>query len=238
LPYAVSLQIYFSSSKLELNLNNDKINKLNSYSQAAIDEAENILGMPARQIALSGYKIFTYQDEVKQEALANAIKKQDVSCDSAGIVIENDKCAIISAIDLIKNFFVSDEILKFLKRKAQLYSLFSVVFFMQREKIDITDSTKNQLAEFVKLYSIFDNNMDLSLNVSNDEKKIFDWLKKYKLASSEGLNKHTNRMIRYNVLKDFLFSNAPETENIQTSLYNKMSALSSSSTNAEPDIDE
>lgn len=173
-------------------------------------------------------------DQTDQRALNQAYEDLQNNYTDA----ENDKCAIISAIDLIRNFFVSDEILKFLKRKAQLYSLFSVVFFMQREKIDITDSTKNQLAEFVKLYSIFDNNMDLSLNVSDDEKRIFDWLKKYKLASSEGLNKHTNRMIRYNVLKDFLFSNAPETENIQTSLYNKMSALSSSSTNAEPDINE
>ncbi len=173
-------------------------------------------------------------DQTDQRALNQAYEDLQNNYTDA----ENDKCAIISAIDLIKNFFVSDEILKFLKRKAQLYSLFSVVFFMQREKIDITDSTKNQLAEFVKLYSIFDNNMDLSLNVSDDEKRIFDWLKKYKLASSEGLNKHTNRMIRYNVLKDFLFSNAPETENTQTSLYNKMLALSSSSTNAEPDIDE
>ena len=173
-------------------------------------------------------------DQTDQRALNQAYEDLQNNYTDA----ENDKCAIISAIDLIKNFFVSDEILKFLKRKAQLYSLFSVVFFMQREKIDITDSTKNQLAEFVKLYSIFDNNMDLSLNVSDDEKRIFDWLKKYKLASSEGLNKHTNRMIRYNVLKDFLFSNAPETENTQTSLYNKMLTLSSSSTNAEPDIDE
>lgn len=173
-------------------------------------------------------------DQTDQRALNQAYEDLQNNYTDA----ENDKCAIISAIDLIKNFFVSDEILKFLKRKAQLYSLFSVVFFMQREKIDITDFTKNQLAEFVKLYSIFDNNMDLSLNVSDDEKRIFDWLKKYKLASSEGLNKHTNRMIRYNVLKDFLFSNTPKTENIQTSLYNKMSALSSSSTNAESDIDE
>ncbi len=40
--------------------------------------------------------------------------------------------------------------------------------------------------------------------LSDEEKNIYDMLKKYKLASSEGLNKHTNRMIRYNVLKDFL----------------------------------
>lgn len=109
----ISVETYNNSKnkKLELNLNNDKINKLNSYSQAAIDEAENILGMPARQIALSGYKIFTYQDEVKQEALANALKKQDVSCDSAGIVIENDKCAISA--------YIGDSSYKILEAKRQ-----------------------------------------------------------------------------------------------------------------------
>ncbi len=191
-----------------------------------------------KDVEFCGSLVLLYRQGIIDQTDQRALNQAYEDLQNNYIDAENDKCAIISAIDLIKNFFVSDEILKFLKRKAQLYSLFSVVFFMQREKIDITDSTKNQLAEFVKLYSIFDNNMDLSLNVSNDEKKIFDWLKKYKLASSEGLNKHTNRMIRYNVLKDFLFSNAPETENIQTSLYNKMSALSSSSTNAEPDIDE
>ena len=37
-------------------------------------------------------------------------------------------------------------------------------------------------------------------------------VKKYKLASSEGLNKHTNRMIRYNVMKDFLFGLTDELE--------------------------
>ena len=45
--------------------------------------------------------------------------------------------------------------------------------------------------------------MDMDGKLSDEEKNIYDMLKKYKLASSEGLNKHTNRMIRYNVLKDF-----------------------------------
>ena len=191
-----------------------------------------------KDVEFCGSLVLLYRQGIIDQTDQRALNQAYEDLQNNYIDAENDKCAIISAIDLIKNFFVSDEILKFLKRKAQLYSLFSVVFYMQREKKDITDSTKNQLAEFVKLYSIFDNNMDLSLNVSDDEKRIFDWLKKYKLASSEGLNKHTNRMIRYNVLKDFLFSNAPETENTQTSLYNKMLTLSSSSTNAEPDIDE
>lgn len=50
---------------------------------------------------------------------------------------------------------------------------------------------------------------------------IYDMLKKYKLASSEGLNKHTNRMIRYNVLKDFL-CDKKNTDDIQAGLYDKI----------------
>ena len=51
---------------LSLNINNEPKNKLNSYSQSAIDEAVSILKIPARQIALKGYKIYTYQNQQKQ----------------------------------------------------------------------------------------------------------------------------------------------------------------------------
>lgn len=81
-----------------LTLNTDKINRLNSYSQGALDEAEMILGLPVRQIALNGYKIFTYQNQEKQVTLENAIKSQNIESDSAGIVIDNDKCAISAYI--------------------------------------------------------------------------------------------------------------------------------------------
>ena len=97
--------------KIELKLNKDKINKLNSYSESAINEAEKILGIPARQIALSGYKIYTYQDEEKQNALEEAIKSQNVNCDSAGIVIDNEKCAISA--------YIGDSIFKVLDAKRQ-----------------------------------------------------------------------------------------------------------------------
>ena len=79
------------SSDIKLNINSERKNRLNSYSQASIDEAEDILGIPARQIALKGYKIYTYQNEEKQKALNDALKAQDVNCDYAGIVINNLK---------------------------------------------------------------------------------------------------------------------------------------------------
>lgn len=96
----INVQTYnISKDKpIELNLNTNKINRLNSYSQASIDEAEEILGIPARQIAIKGYKIFTYQNEEKQQALENAISSQNIQSDSAGIVIDNDKCVITAYV--------------------------------------------------------------------------------------------------------------------------------------------
>ncbi len=44
----------------------------------------------------------------------------------------------------------------------------------------------------------------------------------YKLASSEGLNKQINRMIRFNTLKNFLFNGDSEYINSQKSLFKKM----------------
>ena len=100
--------------KIELKLNKDKINKLNSYSESAINEAEKILGIPARQIALSGYKIYTYQDEEKQNALEEAIKSQNVNCDSAGIVIDNEGRTVTVDGKLVELSFREYELLKYL----------------------------------------------------------------------------------------------------------------------------
>lgn len=58
-----------------------------------------------------------------------------------------------------------------------------------------------------------------------EEKVLFDWLKKYKLASSEGLNKHTNRMIRFNVMKDFLFQVSEERCVAEQELFKKMKEI-------------
>lgn len=121
----------------------------------------------------------------------------------------------------MRKFIEDDDILKFVKRKAQLYTVFSVIFFLQRDDEKVTETHVEKLKNFVKLYSVFDNDMDMDGKLSDDEKNIYDMLKKYKLASSEGLNKHTNRMIRYNVLKDFL-CDEKNSDDIQTALYDKI----------------
>lgn len=95
----ISTQDYISAkdNSLKLNLSSQKQNKLNSYSQACLDEASNLLSLPAKQIALNGYKIYTYQDEEKQKSLEKAIAQVDTQeNDHAGIVLDNDKSAVIA----------------------------------------------------------------------------------------------------------------------------------------------
>ena len=170
-------------------------------------------------------------DQTDQSALNQAYEELQIDYKDA----ERDKVAVCAAIETISLFFVSDSVTKFLRRKAQLYTLFSVVFYMQRENIEIEQCQKDHLESFVKLYSIFDNDMDLTGEISDQEKTLFDWLKKYKLASSEGLNKHTNRMIRYNVMKDFLFGLTDELEAAQLTLYEKMQANSTVVVKEDPE---
>ena len=169
-------------------------------------------------------------DQTDQSALNQAYEELQVGYKDA----EQDKEAVCAAIETIATFFISDNVTKFLRRKAQLYTLFSVVFYMHRENIAVEQCQKDRLEYFVKLYSVFNNDMDLSGEISDSEKILFDWLKKYKLASSEGLNKHTNRMIRYNVMKDFLFGLTDELEEAQSTLYEKMQATSTD--NVEEDL--
>ncbi|MBQ6265375.1 MAG: DUF262 domain-containing protein [Clostridia bacterium] len=161
-------------------------------------------------------------DQTDQSALNQAYEELQTGYSDA----ESDKEAVCKAIDAVPQFFVSEEVSKFLKKKTQLYTLFSVIFYMQRNGLDVDENLLNRFQSFVKLYSVFSNDMDLADQIGEDEKTLFDWLKKYKLASSEGLNKHTNRMIRFNVLKDFMFGLTPALQTAEDELYSKMLAAS------------
>ena len=81
---------------INLNINTERKNKLNSYSQASIDEAEKILHLPAQQIALQGYKIYTYQNEKLQNDLSDSINSVKIESDFAGIVIDNPSHGVVA----------------------------------------------------------------------------------------------------------------------------------------------
>jgi len=75
---------------ISLSITPHKASKINSYSQASIDEAAKLLGITPKQLAIGHYKIHTYFDEEKQKALCNAFESNPVeNLSSAGIVIDN-----------------------------------------------------------------------------------------------------------------------------------------------------
>ena len=69
--------------------------------------------------------------------------------------------------------------------------------------IDVSESVIQMFSAFENCYTIFKNEYDLQ-GETEAERKILEYLKKYKLASSEGVNKLSNRMIRFEVLKKVL----------------------------------
>lgn len=48
---------------------------------------------------------------------------------------------------------------------------------MQREDISLEEEHKLNLERFVQMYSVFENDMDLSGKINDTEKRLFDWLK-------------------------------------------------------------
>ena len=157
-------------------------------------------------------------DQTDQKALNEAYEDFQVGYKDA----ETDKKFIYKAIDLVSNFFVEKSVKKFLRRKAQLYTLFSVVFSMIRDKKSVDSTIIKSFGKFVTMYSLFSNDLPFEDKLTTSESNIFEQLQKYKLASSEGLNKHTNRMIRFNVLREFLFINSKVVLNSEDTLFEKM----------------
>ena len=105
---------------------------------------------------------------------------------------------IMKAIDIISSM-VDKTTLSFISKKAQMYTLFCVAFKMLEKGIDDYLAFYEKFKAFVGVYNKFRNEFDL---VYEDEKtaELFADIKKYKLASSEGINKIANRIIRYETL--------------------------------------
>ena len=97
---AISEDTYLKTKEKPICLNSiSKIkNVRNFYEEATLDEAEKLLGMTENQIALAGYKIFTYQDAKDQKSLHDTISnleyydKNDFGniADGVSIVIDNN----------------------------------------------------------------------------------------------------------------------------------------------------
>lgn len=105
---------------------------------------------------------------------------------------------IIEAMELIKSWSNKDTI-SFISKKAQMYTMFCIALRLLKDSIENTDIIKNKIKKFIMAYNLFKNEYEMSFE---DEKltNLYEAIKKYKLASSEGINKYQNRMIRYEQL--------------------------------------
>ncbi len=122
-------------------------------------------------------------DQTDQKALNQAYEDLQENYSSA----EEDKEMIINAIS-IADKFIDNDTKRFLQRKAQLYTLFSLVFYFIREERLWDDNYLSRFKSFISLYEKFSNEFELPDGSTQNEKLSFDLLKKYKLASSEGRN--------------------------------------------------
>lgn len=111
---------------------------------------------------------------------------------------------ITDAMTIIEKL-IDSETLAFISKKVQIYSLFSIAMEMSTLGKTFSDEVKLRFIRFCSVYTKFKNEYVYESNIDRF-KVVYDKIKQYKLASSEGVNKVKNRMIRFDILWDILFS--------------------------------
>lgn len=107
------------------------------------------------------------------------------------------KNKILKAMSVIDDI-IDKTTISFISKKAQMYTLFCVIFKMFEEEKTFDDFFE-KVKVFVSAYSKFRN--EFTLEYEDDlTASIYADIKKYKLASSEGINKVSNRTIRFEIL--------------------------------------
>lgn len=155
-------------------------------------------------------------DQQTDKALNDAYRDYETNYVDA----EKDKNAVLAAMELVEKF-ISDKTLPFLRRTSQLYTLFSVVFYMMYSKKDISEKEVKKFHIFVDIYDKFKNEENITLDLTSEERNLYDLFKKYKQASSEGTRKQINRMARFDVLKHFILEDT-SSEELMDSLCDKL----------------
>ena len=105
---------------------------------------------------------------------------------------------ILDAMNMI-DLLMDKTTLSFISKKAQMYTLFSICFKMIDNGIKIDNEIFERFKQFVETYNRFRNSF-LCNYEDAQLADLYENIKKYKLASSEGINKIANRMIRFEIL--------------------------------------
>ncbi|MDR0751258.1 MAG: DUF262 domain-containing protein [Christensenellaceae bacterium] len=114
---------------------------------------------------------------------------------------EQDKNRIIEWTRKFEKIY-SEANRSFLQKRTQLYTIFCLMNYFTEENIEINDIITNKISEFIYKYNQFKNSSETKINVNVEEEAI----RKYKLASSEGVNKIKNRMVRFEIIKNYVLN--------------------------------
>lgn len=115
---------------------------------------------------------------------------------------DSDKARVLQWLNIIEKF-ISDNSIRFIQKKTQLYTMFCIAEYIERTNNDVNNDMISNFDKFVKTYLIFKNSEENS-------GKYVEKIIQYKLAASEGVNKQSNRMIRFEILRDIIFEEGKE----------------------------
>ncbi|MCD7929963.1 MAG: hypothetical protein LUH15_00535 [Tannerellaceae bacterium] len=118
---------------------------------------------------------------------------------------EEDKKRILTWIEKFDNFYTPEN-RSFVRKRTQLYTVFCLLNYLTEENIEIDKKIITRFSKFVKEYNKFENTSSTVESASAIEEAI----KKYKLASSEGVNKVKNRVVRFEILRDYVLDREPK----------------------------
>lgn len=107
---------------------------------------------------------------------------------------ETDRQRILKWIECLK-LFINDITSGFVQKKSQLYSMFTVVDYLERNDIEITDDMVSNFIQYVENYLEFRNGDEVNGN------PVATVIHSHKLAASEGIHKLKNRKIRFDILR-------------------------------------
>lgn len=144
---------------------------------------------------------------------------------------ESDVEKVHNAMELIRSI-TEGKTNGFVNKKIQMYTLFCVMFDFNDEHINITEEMIKYMNVFVRCYALFKNEYEIEFD-SPDEQKGIEYLKRYKLASSEGVNKIGNRIIRFEILKKILTQSEKVTISTFEKIAKKMEEIASENKDGE-----
>ena len=137
-------------------------------------------------------------DQTTKNKINQYFEDYKVDFDSEDVLLKR----VEEAMNIIQKI-CDKSTLTFASKKAQMYTLFCLSFQLMDKKIAITPEIFERFKLFVEAYSLFKNDYVLNFSASQEKhREINEKIKKYKLASSEGINKIGNRTIRYQELWD------------------------------------